>query len=221
MEEFDFKGLLKYIWSRFYLVIIIFAASVAAGEFYTIHLQTPEYISSTKLVLINDTNKDITVSDIQISNNLISTYSEIAKSEGVLSKAIDSLNLQTTTSKLRSRVTVKPTSGTQILTISVTDEDPTTAERLANNIAAIFKNEIIRIYKIDNIQIVDSANVPTAPYNINVVKQTIYYAAIGLFLGLGIVVLIYCLDNTVKDSETVERESDLIVIGKIPDMEKK
>ncbi len=221
MEEFDFKGLLKYIWSRFYLVIIIFAASVDTGESYTIHLQTPEYISSTKLVLINDTNKDITVSDIQISNNLISTYSEIAKSEGVLSKAIDSLNLQTTTSKLRSRVTVKPTSGTQILTISVTDEDPTTAERLANNIAAIFKNEIIRIYKIDNIQIVDSANVPTAPYNINVVKQTVYYAAIGLFLGLGVVVLIYCLDNTVKDSETVERESDLIVIGKIPNMEKK
>ena len=221
MEEFDFKGLLKYIWSKFYLVIIIFAVCVAAGEFYTINLQTPEYISSTKLVLINDTNKDITVSDIQISNNLISTYSEIAKSEGVLSKAIESLNLRTTTSKLRSRVTVKPTSGTQILTISVTDEDPSVAERLANNIAAIFKNEIIRIYKIDNIQIVDSANTPTAPYNINVVKQTIYYAAIGLFLGLGTVVLIYCLDNTVKDSETVERDSDLIVIGKIPNMEKK
>ena len=221
MEEFDFKGLLKYIWSKFYLVIIIFAVCVAAGEFDTINLQTPEYISSTKLVLINDTNKDITVSDIQISNNLISTYSEIAKSEGVLSKAIESLNLRTTTSKLRSRVTVKPTSGTQILTISVTDEDPSVAERLANNIAAIFKNEIIRIYKIDNIQIVDSANTPTAPYNINVVKQTIYYAAIGLFLGLGTVVLIYCLDNTVKDSETVERDSDLIVIGKIPNMEKK
>jgi len=221
MEEFDFKGLLKYIWSKFYIVIIIFAASVAAGELYTIQLQTPEYISSTKLVLINDTNKDITVSDIQISNNLISTYSEIAKSEGVLTKAIESLNLHTTTSKLRSRVTVKPTSGTQILTISVTDEDPATAERLANNIAAIFKNEIIRIYKIDNIQIVDSANTPTAPYNINVVKQTIYYAAIGLFLGFGTVILIYCLDNTIKDSETVERESDLIVIGKIPDMEKK
>lgn len=74
MEEFDFKSLLRHIWSKFYIVIAVFVAVVLAGEIYTVAFQTPKYRSTTKLVLTSENaNTNLTMNDVQISNNLVVT----------------------------------------------------------------------------------------------------------------------------------------------------
>lgn len=225
MDEVNLKELFRYILSKFYIVVTAVVVVVLAGEIYSTYLKTPLYRSTTKLVLTSSQGDNsqtaVTNTDVTLSNNLVKTYSEIVTSRGVLSKVIDNLKLNTTTDELASKVTVSSVSNTQIITIAVSDPDASQAEKIANEIAKVFKAEIVSLYKIDNVQIVDKAQVASSPYNVNILKQTLQFLAAGLAMGIGIVLIMFYLDNTVKSSQVVEDKVGLVVLGVVPKVGKK
>lgn len=220
MEQTNFKDVLRYVLTKLHIVAIVFAVVLIAGEVYANFLETPLYQSQTQVVLLNDNNNTtITATDVQLSNNLVKTYAEIVKSNNVLDQVAQNLGNNYSADSLRSKMTISTVTSTQLITIKITDKSNTEAQKIANEIAKVFKKEIKQIYNIDNVQIVDTANLPTAPYNINLVRQTILYAAIGLALGLGVACAMYLLDTSIKDSATVENRVGLTVIGVVPNME--
>lgn len=217
MDEINLKELFRYILSKFYVVLIVLVAVVSLGEIYSIYLKTPMYNSTTKLVLTEQKqNTSITTNDVTLSNNLVKTYSEIIKSRDVLTKVIDDLKLGVTVDQLASKISVSSVSNTQLINVTVSDKDAEMAQKIANDLAKVFKAEIVALYKIDNVQIVDKATAATAPYNINVVKQTVEYLLAGLAAGIGIVLIMFYLDNTIKNSQTVEDKVGLVVLGVVP-----
>jgi len=220
MDEVNLKELFRYILNKLYIVVTVTVVVVLAGEIYSTYLKTPLFKSTAKLVLTSSQGEGsttaVTNTDITLSNNLVKTYSEIITSRGVLSKVISNLGLNITTDELASKVTVASVSNTQIITLSVSDSDAAQAEKIANEIAKVFKAEILSLYKIDNVQIVDKAQVATTPYNVNVLKQTLQFLAAGLAMGLGIVLVMFYLDNTIKNSQVVEDKVGLVVLGVVP-----
>ena len=224
MDEVNLKELFRYILTKLYIVVTVTVIVVLAGEIYSTYLKTPLYKSTTKMVLTSSQGDNsttaVTNTDITLSNNLVKTYSEIITSRGVLSKVITNLGLDTTTEDLASKVTVSSVSNTQIITLSVSDPDAQQAEKIANEIAKVFKAEIINLYKIDNVQIVDKAQAANMPYNVNVLKQTLQFLAAGLAMGLGIVLVMFYLDNTIKNSQVVEDKVGLVVLGVVPKVSK-
>ena len=226
MDEVNIKELFRYVVSKFYIVLIILVAVVVAGEVYATYLKTPMYKSTTKLVLTSSENSSstgsaITNSDVTLSNNLVKTYSEIVTSYDVLSKVIANLKLDTNPEDLAKKISVSSVNNTQIITISVSDSGAENAQKIANEIAKAFKAEISSLYKIDNVQIVDKAQVADAPYNINILKQTLQYFAAGLALGVGAVLVMFYLDNTIKNSKIVEDKVGLVVLGVVPGVGRK
>ncbi|MBR1875183.1 hypothetical protein IJ798_02300 [Candidatus Saccharibacteria bacterium] len=223
MEEINFKELATYLLQKIWLVLIILAAVVTGGEIYTNLFKTPMYNSSTNVVLISESNnsKQITYNDVTLSNNLVKTYSEIVKSRNVLEKVKENLELEESYEQLAAKVSVSSVTSTQLITIKVSDKDAGRAETITNEIGSVFKEEIKNIYGIDNVQIVDKAVAANSPYNISVVKETIIYIVAGLILGIGIGTILYMLDKTVKDTETVENKLGLTVVGVVPKVEAK
>ena len=224
MDEINVKELFRYILAKFYVVLLILAVVVAIGEIYSVYLKTPMYQSTTKLVLTasesSANNTAITNSDVTLSNNLVKTYSEIVTSRDVMTKVISNLGLSDSPEGLANRVTVSSVSNTQIISVVVSDADAEQAQKIANEIAKVFKAEINSLYKIDNVQIVDKAQKAEAPYNINVLKQTLQYFAAGLALGIGAVLVMFYLDNTIKSSQIVENKVGLVVLGVVPTINK-
>ena len=222
MDELNLKELFRYIVSKFYVVLIVLAIVLAGGEFYALAIKTPMYNSTTKLVLTEQkTNTVITTNDVTLSNNLVKTYSEIVKSRDVLSKVIDELKLGMSVDQLAEKINVSSVTNTQLINVTVSDKDAEMAQKIANSVAKVFKAEIVTLYKIDNVQIVDKATAATVPYNVNYTKQTIEYALAGLAAGIGIVLLMFYLDNTIKNSQTVENKTGLVVLGVVPNAGKK
>ena len=166
-------------------------------------------------------SKQITYNDVTLSNNLVKTYSEIVKSRNVLEKVKENLELEESYEQLAAKVSVSSVTSTQLITIKVSDKDAGRAETITNEIGSVFKEEIKNIYGIDNVQIVDKAVAANSPYNISVVKETIIYIVAGLILGIGIGTILYMLDKTVKDTETVENKLGLTVVGVVPKVEAK
>lgn len=223
MEDFNLKELFQYIISKIYIVLAITIAVVAGGFVYSNYIKTPLYRSTTKLVLTSEATSTtkITTSDVTLSNNLVKTYSEIIKSHDVLAHVIENLGLNMSVDQLAGKISVNSTNSTQLITVAVSDKDNFTAQKIANELSLVFKNEIIRLYKIDNVQIVDQASLAAAPYNVNKIKEIFTFFAVGLAFGLATVVIKFYLDNTIKNASTVEDRVGLVVLGVVPTVEKK
>ena len=217
MEEIDLKELFSYFWNKKLIIIILTVLALGGGIFYSMKIQKPMYKSYTTILLTKEeSNTTITSNDISLNRNLVDTYREIIKSRNVLGKVITNLNLDCTIDELMRKVTVENINDTEIIKISVVDHQEWNSMKIADEIAKVFNTEVVKLYNIQNIGIIDTAELPTKPYNINHVKTAALTSAVGLVVGLGIVFVLFYFDTTIKSSDEVERKLGLPVIGTIP-----
>lgn len=225
MEELDLKEIFNIFWQRKLEIITIILIITIIGAVYTYALLKPKYTSYTTLLLTQvssssetENNTSITQTDLTLNSSLVSTYSEIIKRDAVLKEVIDDLNIKSLTeADLRNSIKVSAISDTEIIKIEVTNENPNYAEMIANKIAEVFSEKITEIYKINNVYILDKAQVSEEPSNINHAKDIIIFAFIGVVIACGYVLLANMLDNTVKTEADIEKLTGLTVLATIPD----
>lgn len=214
MEEINIKELYNYIISKFYIILIFVGICFILGNIYSLFIQKPLYQSNTSLVLVSDNS--ITQSDVQLNNNLVYTYSEIIKSRSVLTQVINNLNLDYKVEQLTNNISVSSVTNTQLIKVVVTDRDKVKAKDIANEIAKVFTQEVNKKYKIQNVSIIDYAEVADSAYNINPLKQNLMYILVGFVLGFGVVFIIFYFDTTIKDTSVIEDKMQLTVLGVVP-----
>ena len=224
MEELDLKELFQIFWEKRVYIILITLIFLMLGIIYTVGMTTPKYKSSTTLILTKSdsnetTSKDesITQTDITLNQKLISTYRELIKSDNVLRSVISNLNLSDTNEEtLKKAITVTAVEDTEVIKISVSDENPKQAANLANEIGKVFAEKGAEIYKINNVYVVDQAEEENAPYNINHVKDVIIFVLLGLVVSVMYALLANILDTTIKSEEDIRKNINLPVIALLP-----
>ena len=119
----------------------------------------------------------------------------------------------------RKMLTASAVNGTEIFEVKVTTKDADEAAVIANTIAAVAPEEIIRVVKAGSVELIDEAVPATSPSSPNVLLNTI----IGLMLGgvlsvLGVLVA-EMLDNRIKTEDDLKKGYDFPILGTIPDLE--
>lgn len=190
------------------------------GVIYTIGFVTPKYTSTTTLLLAtsnNSSDKSITTADITLNSNLVSTYGELITSSRVVRPVMQTLGINENEEKrIKQNISVSSVKGTEVIEISVTNLDPEIAAKIANEIAIVFIDTAEDYYKINNIHVVDEAEVSTAPSNINHTKDVIIFAFIGIVVSVAYVLILNMLDTTVKSAEDVEKQFNITILASIP-----
>lgn len=217
METIDLKELFEYYKSKFGIVILFVALVGIFGCLYGLFIQKPMYKSSTSIVLISEAkdNSQLTYNDVSVNQNLVSTYSEIVKSKRVLSQVINNLKLDYSYGALSNNIEVSSVTGTQIIKITVTDGNSKIAKKVANEIAKVFSKEIPELYNISNVNVLDTAEVASSAYNVNIAKQSTIFLLAGLVLGLGVVFVMYYFDRSVKNASQIEDKLKLPVLATV------
>ena len=224
MEELDLKELFNIFWNKKLQVILIIAIFVVIGIIYTIGFVEPVYESSTTLVLAKSENlneatsstESITQTDVTLNQKLVGTYSEIVKSKKVMRKVISNLGIDMDEETLKKNVTVSSVEDTEVIKIIVKDKNPTNAAKIANEIAKVFPTEVSSIYKINNVYILDEAEVAQGPSNINHIRDIVIFAFIGLVISFVYVLVGNMFDTTVKTVEDIEKSFKIPVLVSIP-----
>lgn len=217
METIDLKDLFDYYKSKLGVVILFVVLVGILGCLYGLFIQKPMYKSSTSIVLISEAkdNSQLTYNDVSVNQNLVSTYSEIVKSKRILNQVINNLNLDYSYGALSNNIEVSSVTGTQIIKITVTDENSKTAMKVANEIAKVFSKEIPELYNISNVNVLDTAEVASSAYNVNIAKQSTIFLLAGLVLGLGVVFVMYYFDRSVKNASQIEDKLKLPVLATV------
>ena len=228
MEELDLKQLFNVFWKSKIQIILIVAIFIAIGVIYTISFVTPVYTAATDLILTKSeesaqaaglngqTTDSITANDVTLNSKLVSTYSELVKSKNVLRQVISNLNIDINEMELKKNIVVSSVKDTELIEIAVTDINPANAKKIANEIAKVFTEKVEEFYNINNVHVVDEAETPSAPSNVNHIKDVLIFAAIGLVIAIMYVLIANMLDTTIKSAEEIEENFNIPVLVSIP-----
>ncbi len=218
MEEINLSEFINYYLSRMGWVLFTIVIVMIGGNLLNYYTRVPMYQSSTTIILAKEDKEEdkYTQTDAMLNQKLISTYREIIKSRTVLRQVIKNENLRYSVEELSNCISVTNVEDTEIIKITVSNKDKNHAVRIANAIAPIFKEEVMKIYNINNVSVLDKAIVAKDPYNINYLKENVIYVLIGFVLASGVIFTIFYFDTSVKSTEELEDKLGLTVLGVVP-----
>ena len=222
MEEINLKELGNYFLSHIVIILSVITVILIVGCIYSVVIKKPLYHGTTSIVLVNQNNGNtITNSDIQVNRNLVETYTQIIKSRKILSTVISQLGLTYSESVLANNVSVSAITDTDIIRVSVSDENNQLAADIANEIARVFMEDIKTRYNLQNVSVLDEAVAESSPCNVNIAKEIVLYILIGVVLGCAIVFVMFYFDTSIKSSTEIEEKFGLAVLGNVPYVEKR
>lgn len=225
-ETISLQELFRTLRKRMKLIVILTALAITISGVISYIFLTPIYQASTQ-ILVNQEKVDASAlnpANIQTDLQLINTYNVIIKSSAILDKVVKELDLNSSTSELYEQITVNSEQNSQVVNITVQNENPKLAVDIANKIASVFQEQVQILMNVDNVNILAAAKLPENPQPVkpNPVLNMAIAAVVGLMLGVGLAFLIEYLDTTIKTEQDVEDSLGLPILGlisPIPDSE--
>ena len=205
-----------------FVVLITILAGVLSGCFTHFFID-PTYSATVNLFVYSNTdrvtvNQSINKNELDASQDLVGTYVYIIQRDTVLDKVAQDLNLGTA-KDIRGMVKASSVEGTLAFQVTVTTKDPNLSAKIANAIAKIAPEEIVRVVKAGGVEVIDYAKVPTAPSSPNLKKNIIIGALAGFILSFAAFFIYEIFDSTITNAKDLENEFEIPVLGTIPRLE--
>ncbi len=229
MEKDEIEIDLREVFMHLLGNILVIILSTMVGMLFMFYvsnvLMDKKFQSSTKIYVLNQQDSQaVTYTDLQTGTQLTKDYAVLVKSRTVTTQVIADLDLQNqyddmkeiTPDELSEMIEVTTQQDTRILTITVTDTNPTRAQDIANAVRTAASKHIYEVMDIEAVNVVDYANLPEAPVSPNSIKNAIIGAFIGLFIAVAILVVSFLMDDTIKTPDDVETYLGLSVLASIP-----
>lgn len=221
MEEIDLKNILQMIFKRWWIIVTVVLLCTVVAAVVSLFFMDPVYQSNTTLYIGKKVDmqksSEVDYNDLMLGSQLVKDYRELVNSRLVANQVIKDLKLNDIAlDKFSKKLSVELKNDTRVIQISATDTDPIMAKTIANKVADVFMEKVVDIMQVENVKVIDTAEVSKHPIKPNKKMNVAIGFVLGLMLGLGIVFLIEYLDNTVKTTEDIKKYLDLPVIGTIP-----
>lgn len=215
----DLWELLAVIWKNL-LLIVEAGLILGALVFIASTLFMPkQYQSSTEVYILNKQNEssaNVTYSDLQTGSYLTKDYRELITSLPVMEKVTAQLSLDMAPEKLAEHISVSTPADTRIIKISATHKDPYMANMIADAVRVAASAQIAAVMDIEAVNVVQKADYPRSEVSPPRLKYTFLGCILGSVLAVGVLFLIYLLDDSIKTIDDVEKYLGVSVLGSIP-----
>ncbi len=220
----NLQDFLNLVRSRWLTVCAATVATVLAAVVVTL-LTTPLYQASTRLFVSTAAGKSL--SDVYqgnlFSQQRVLSYTELLKGQTLAQRTVDKLGLPMTAQDLAKKVKASAKPDTVLVDVDVVDESPVRARDIANTLSDEF---VVMVKGLETpedgsrpdarVIVEQRASIPDAPVTPNKKRNIALGLALGLLLGIGLALLRDRLDNTVKDSETLQDITHVGLVGNVP-----
>lgn len=212
------------VLARSWKIFLLLAAVGIAGGAVQSARTTPQYRASTTVFFSLSTGNSVSelVQGTTYTQNLVTSYAQLATMPVVLDPVIEDLGLQSTAKQLSGQITAEAPLDTVLLKITATDASPTRAAAIANGIGrqlavaveqlspkSTERGETVRVTTVAAATIPRFASSPRTKLDL----------AAGLLLGLAVAFVIVLvrrlLDNKVRSEADVQRITDAPVLGQV------
>lgn len=210
------RALLRKWWA-IALCLVIGAAAAFGG---TKLLITPQYTATSMIYILSESTSITSMADIQIGDSLAQDFMIIGKSRPVVEKVIKQLDLNASYEAVASTIVFENPADSHILKIVVTNPDPKLAADISNAVAEVTRAQIADVMGTDEPNTLEEAIVPVSPSSPNTMKNTMLGALLGAVLAAGLIIVLYLMDDTIKDEDDVKKYLQMNTLAALP-MEKR
>lgn len=223
MELHDY---LRILYANWVLIVVITLLGAGAGVAVTL-FATPQYEAHSRLYVAAQTDSQESGDLLQgadFARQNMTTYVELATTESVLEPVVQQLDLGLSTRQLAEHVLISSPTGSTLMDINVTDEDPARAAAIADEIGAqtriLVEEELAPSQETEAVSPVFIRTVQTADEPIEPVSpRPGINLAVGILLGLAVGVaaalLRTILDTRIRSTEEIERITGAPILGRV------
>ena len=219
-KEISLRELFLIFRKHLLMIILLVIASVVISAFISFYILDEEFTAYTTLMVGKpkdySSESELSYNDVLLNQKLVSTYGELIKTRKVSDIVISDMELPISFEEFKGKVNVSLVKNTEIIQIQVTDNNPQLATDIANHTANVFMETVQEIMKVENVQVIDEAQMPKSPVKPRPLVNISIAAVLGFMLGVIIAFLREYLDNTIKTPEDVDKYLGLPVLGMIP-----
>ncbi len=216
--EIDLLELLNFFRSRWILIAGVFVAAALVAGTFTYFGITPKYKATTKLYMVSASEDSvINLNDLNLGTGLSKDYEELIKIRPIFEDVIEDEKLPYSYDQLMGMTTVSVIGDTRILCITVEDADPKEAAEVANALAKKAVEYLPKVMESAAPNIAEEAIVPTGKSSPSLTKNTMMGGVLALIVVLGILTVIFLLDDTVKTAEDMEKIFGIMPMTVIPE----
>ncbi len=220
-SEIDLLDLAGFLLHHLLIIVICIAIGIGAGLFYHEAILDKSYQADSSIFIVNS-DSVLTVSDLQVSSELTVDYQKILESRATLKAVIKDQKLNMNYYQLRNIMTIENDTESHILTIRVTCSDPKLSKNIANSIMNIGIQQIRNVVPGSELTIVDSSEAEDVKeVTMSKSKCLMYGCLAGFVLSVGVLVILYLMDSTLKDEEDVKKWMQIPILASIPYLGKK
>ncbi|MEX2461062.1 MAG: Wzz/FepE/Etk N-terminal domain-containing protein [Paenibacillaceae bacterium] len=225
----NLKAYYRMIMKRWWLIVVcVFLSTTLTAKYSNTNYQ-PIYQVSTKLI-VNNTfeqgqlgKEQIDYGAIGANIALIATYKEIIKTPAIMDKVVQRYpDLNLSVEQLISIVNVSNLNETQVMTIIARHYSYEKAVKVANAVTDVFQMEIPKIMKVNNVTILNRAEMQENPTPINEKSNYMLLSFLAsLVVAIGIILLLEALDDTLRTDEDIRTVLEISPLAFIPKMKEK
>lgn len=240
VNEYSIKDIINLVLKKIWFIIILTIVAGAAAFSCSKFIMPLSYESHTSMYVKSNTSssddkKSVNINDLDASKSLVTTYIAVLQDDAVMEELgkqlIEEYGIEKISkifkmeyeanvpflkpSVLRQAITMESVNSTEVLRITAITSDCEISAGICNKLADIAPDFLIRVVGAGSVEAIGSAKVNNNPVAPDVKKYTLFGVIAGLIMALGIVFIIDFFDNTIKDSEKLNKKYDKAIIGEI------
>ena len=140
----------------------------------------------------------------------------VVNSRTFLNKVADKLADCTTATQLSKMISTSQVESTLAFQVNVTTENNQFSADVANIIAELAPDEIVRVLKVGGVEVIDYASAPNKPSSPNLKKNVLIGFAAAFVAAFAVFFIKELFDTRIMTESDLTRDFDIPVLGTVP-----
>ena len=209
-------ALMDKIW---YIIFFTLLGAVMVNALF--YYASPAYYTSTAKMYMLTSSDDsiINLSDFNIGSFMTLDYTELMMSYPVLDRVVERLGGDLTEQDIFRSIKINNPQNTRILEVTATTNDRQLSCDLANTMVEIAIEYLPKTMGVEEPNVAQEARISEVKAGPNYNRYTFLGAALGFIICSGIFIMKYLLDDTIHNTEDMERYFGITTLAVIPDID--
>jgi len=197
---------IRLIKKNLKFIFLVMSFSIAVVSALSIWVIPKQYEAKISMMIVSDpiaTGAPIVYDELQAGLELINDYRQIIETDVVLSETKERLSSEIPLIKnipndeMKQNIIFDSVGDSRVFNIIYRDTNNQTAQKVANMLAAVLKEKVALLLKVDNLSILGPAELPEKSVSPDLVKNI----GITLILSLSGSIMIIVLSEVIKDEQ--------------------
>lgn len=198
---------------------ILLAGILGAAVFGGVskYMIAPKYSSSAMLYILSKETTLTSLADLQIGSQLTKDYKVIITSRPVLEEVIQKMKLDINYKTLRNMIEIGNPIDTRVLTITITDSDPTRAKQIVDQLSNSASSYISDIMEMVPPKLIEEGEITINKVSPSNTKNAAIGGLLGILIVCGISVMQLILNDTIQTEEDITKYLGVSILASLPE----